>query len=60
MNICDKRQIIAKDNYDVVVVGGGIAGVAAAVSASRHGAKTLLMEKSIALRPLELPAGSDG
>ena len=35
--------------YDVIVVGGGIAGVAAAVSASREGAKVLLIEKSINL-----------
>lgn len=49
MNIIDYRQIIIKDNYDVIVVGGGIAGVSAAVSASREGAKTLLVEKSIVL-----------
>ena len=36
-------------NYDVIVVGGGIAGIAAAVSASRHSAKTLLIEKSVVL-----------
>lgn len=47
MNFVDNRQTIVKDSYDVVVVGGGIAGVAAAVSAAREGAKTLLMEKSI-------------
>lgn len=35
-----------KKSYDVVVVGGGIAGVAAAVSASREGVKVLLVEKS--------------
>ena len=31
--------------YDVVVAGGGPAGFAAAVSAARAGAKTLLIEK---------------
>lgn len=36
-------------SYDVVVVGGGVAGVAAALSAGRLGAKTLLIEKSILL-----------
>ena len=31
--------------YDVVVLGGGPAGIAAATSAARHGAKTLLVER---------------
>ncbi len=49
MQIIDNRPFLEKQNYDVIVVGGGIAGVAAAVSASRHGAKVLLMEKGIVL-----------
>ena len=32
--------------YDVVVAGGGIAGTLAAVAASRHGAKVLIVEET--------------
>ncbi len=32
-------------DYDVLVVGGGNAGCAAAISAARHGARTLLIER---------------
>lgn len=42
-------KIKERESYDVIVTGGGIAGVAAAVAASRGGAKTLLIEKSVNL-----------
>ena len=48
MNFQDKRPIVEKGSYDVVVVGGGIAGVASALAASRQGASTLIIEKTIA------------
>lgn len=44
-----KVDLIIKNEYDVIVVGGGVAGIAAAVAASRNGAKTLLMEKACIL-----------
>lgn len=34
------------EKYDLIVAGGGLAGVAAAVSAAKEGAKTLLIEKN--------------
>ncbi len=44
-----KKEYIMKykKNYDVVVAGGGIAGVAAAIEASRNGMKTALVEKTV-------------
>ena len=37
------------DEYDVCVVGGGVAGAAAALSAAREGVRTCLIEKEYAL-----------
>ena len=39
--------------YDVVVAGGGMAGVIAAVSAARLGCRTLLIEKNAMLGDYE-------
>ena len=38
-----------KNRYDVVVVGGGFAGVGAAIAAAREGKKVRLIEKYNAL-----------
>ena len=39
-------QDVAAESYDVVVAGGGPAGIGAAYMAAKRGAKVLLMEKS--------------
>ena len=39
------RQIPVFGAWDVLVIGGGPAGLAAAVAAARHGARTLLVER---------------
>jgi hypothetical protein len=45
MLIEPQRALPVFGDYDVVVVGGGPAGIAASVSAARHGARTLLVER---------------
>jgi hypothetical protein len=47
VNETNKVPILGK--YDVIVVGGGIAGVGAALGARRHGCKVLIIEKSVML-----------
>lgn len=41
--------MIKPEEYDVIVAGGGIAGISAALSAARNGAKVLLVEKECVL-----------
>ena len=40
------KKLPVKKEYDVIVCGGGVAGVAAAISAANNGCSTLLLEKS--------------
>lgn len=44
-----ERQADHVKDYDIIVAGGGVAGVAAAVSAKRMGKSVLLIEKTIGL-----------
>ncbi len=44
-----EKELPLIGDYDVVVAGGGMAGIGAAVAAARSGCKTLLLEKETAL-----------
>ncbi|MDD3334026.1 MAG: FAD-dependent oxidoreductase [Eubacteriales bacterium] len=44
-----REQIPVQESYDVIVAGGGLSGVAAALSAARMGRKVLLLERSAML-----------
>lgn len=41
-----RQEIPVAEQYDVVVTGGGPAGIAAAIAAARNGARTLLIEQN--------------
>ena len=53
----DGERMKADKSYDVVVVGGGVSGVAAAVAAARAGATTAVIEKQICLGGLATAGG---
>ena len=44
-----QKETKIKYAYDVAVIGGGIAGISAALAAARNGAKTVLLEREFAL-----------
>lgn len=44
-----ERQIPIGGEYDVIVAGGGVAGISAALAAARQGKKVLLLEKMFML-----------
>lgn len=47
--VTETRSIPVRGDYDVIVVGGGVAGVSAAVAARRSGMSVLLIEKGVIL-----------
>lgn len=49
MSVEFKKEIEKLGDYDIIALGGGVSGVAAAVTAARLGKKVLLVEKSMKL-----------
>jgi hypothetical protein len=47
--ITETRQVPVKPGFDLIVAGGGVAGIAAALAGARLGLKTMLIEKSVQL-----------
>jgi hypothetical protein len=47
--VTETRKVPVRGEYDVIVIGGGVAGVSAAVSARRAGMSVLLVEKAVML-----------
>jgi flavin-dependent dehydrogenase len=47
--IHESNEIPVTDTYDVIIVGGGIAAVGAALAARRQGCRVLVIEKSVIL-----------
>ncbi len=47
--LLEKLEVSKIASYDVIVAGGGVAGIAAALACTRSGCRTLLFEKSVML-----------
>ena len=47
--LAHEKEIPVMDFYDVVVIGGGVAGVAAGMAAGKRGMKTIILETFTAL-----------